>query len=297
MTIPVSVVILTFNEEKNIKFCLDSIKNWAQEIFIVDSGSLDRTVEMAKQYTNQVCSHELINQAQQFNWALENLPIRTEWVLRLDADEFLLPELRSEISQAISNADVKINGFYIKRRVYFKGNWIKHGGYYPTWLLRLFRYGKAHSEQLEMDEHIVLFDGQVSYLKNDFIDYNHKDLAFWTGKHEKFAEREAAALMRQAHQANQIGHQQLTGQPARKRWLKGNVYARSPLFIRAFIYFLYRYFILLGFLDGKPGLIFHFLQGFWYRFYVDAKIWEAQQQQQQGLAQAKQPALANEVEY
>lgn len=275
---PITVVILTFNEEQNIAQCLESIKGWATDIFLVDSGSTDCTVKIAQLYTDNIYTHKFVNQAEQFNWALDNLPIQTEWILRLDADEFLLPELRQEISQVLPATDPTINGFYIKRRVYFKGHWIKHGGYYPTWLLRLFRYGKARSEQLEMDEHLVLLAGQAAYLKHDFVDYNHKDLAFWTNKHESFAKREARALMRQAHHFHQSEGEQITGQPARKRWLKGNVYARMPLFLRAFVYFLFRYFLLLGFLDGVPGLIFHFLQGFWYRFYVDAKIWEAKRQ-------------------
>lgn len=278
--LPISVIVLTYNEEANIEACLRSVCGWAAEIFIVDSGSTDRTLDIARRYTDQIVVHEFVNQAQQFNWALDHLPIESEWVLRLDADEFLLPELRDEIALVLPTLPPHVTGLYVKRRVYFKGRWIRHGGYYPTWLLRLFRRGKARSEQLEMDEHIVVLEGETRRLQHDFVDYNRKDLAFWTCKHERFATREAHAFI-QKTQGGSLGEMQgqlLGDQPARKRWLKSNVYARLPLFLRAFAYFLYRYILRLGFLDGTEGLIFHFLQGCWYRFYVDAKIWEAKRQ-------------------
>jgi len=282
--LPVTVIVLTYNEEQNLANCLRSVADWASEIFVVDSGSTDRTLGIARQYTDQIIVHEFVNQAQQFNWALDKLPIRSEWVLRLDADEYLLPELKAEIIAILPTLPSHVTGLYMKRRVYFKGRWIRHGAYYPTWLLRLFRQGKARSEQLEMDEHIIVLEGETRHLQHDFVDHNHKDLAFWTGKHEQFATREARALTRKA-QADELSAMQgkLGGQPARKRWLKGNIYARSPLFLRAFAYFLYRYIFRLGFLDGTEGLVFHFLQGCWYRFYVDARIWEARQGQSKAL--------------
>ena len=250
--------------------------DWAECIFVVDSGSTDKTIDIASSFTDQVIYHPFTNQAEQFNWALDNLPIETEWVFRLDADEFLTPDLIEEIRTVLPRTPGNVTGLIMKRRVYFKGRWIKHGGYYPIWLLRLFRYGKAQSEQLEMDEHIVLLEGETQRLKNDFVDNNHKDLTFWTLKHENYAAREARSLLKLVGDENKgdLGGEQ----SMRKRWLKGNVYARSPLFLRALLYFLFRYFVLLGFLDGVEGLIFHTLQGFWYRFYVDAKIWEIQHQ-------------------
>ena len=278
--LPISTIVLTLNEEANIEACLRSVCDWVKEIFIVDSGSTDCTLDIARSYTNRIVVHEFVNQAQQFNWALDNLPIESEWVLRLDADEFVLPTLRDEIISVLPTLPPYVTGLYIKRRVYFKGRWIRHGGYYPTWLLRLFRRGKARSEQLEMDEHIVTLEGETRRLQNDFVDYNRKDLAFWTCKHERFATREARALIQkiQGESHGEMQGQLLGDQPARKRWLKSNVYARFPLFLRAFAYFSYRYFLRLGFLDGTEGLIFHFLQACWFRFYADAKIWEIQQE-------------------
>ncbi len=270
MKLPISVIILTYNEEIHIERLLKNIIDWAGEIFIVDSFSTDKTLEITKKYGAKIIQHPFINQAEQFNWALDNLDIKNDWILRLDADEYLTPELKTEISN-ITMSDIKnINGFYIKRRVYFMGRWIKHGAYYPTWFLRLFKKGKARSEQREMDEHIVLSEGpegkQSSYgagkagkLKNDFIDDNKKDLTFWIDKHNKYATREAADVL-----AGNYG----------RGWKK--YYYRLPMFFRACAYFCYRYFFRFGFLDGKEGLIFHFLHAFWYRFLIDAKIYEKQ---------------------
>ena len=260
----ISVIILTYNEEINIENCLKSITDWANEIFIVDSYSTDKTLEIAKKYRAKIIKHPFENQAKQFNWALENLDIKSEWILRLDADEYLTQELKNEIrvNPLLNNQDPRqsasiVNGFYIKRRVYFMGRWIRHGGYYPTWILRLFRKGKARSELRAMDEHIVLSEGKAEKLKNDFIDDNKKGLEDWINKHNNYSSREAADV--------------LSGNYGRG---KKKFYYWLPLFCRAFLYFIYRYFFRLGFLDGKEGLIFHFLQGFWYRFLVDAKLFE-----------------------
>ncbi len=253
-----SVIILTYNEEIHIERLLKNIVDWADEIFIIDSYSTDKTLEIARQYGAKIVQHKFENQAQQFNWALDNLEIKNEWILRLDADEYLTEELKNEITQELNNLITKnINGYYIKRRVYFMGRWIKHGAYYPVWFLRLFRKGKARSEQREMDEHLVLLEGEAGKLKNDFIDENLKDLTWWTEKHNNYSSREAAAVL-----AGDFGIN------------KKKFYYKLPLFFRACWYFCYRYFLRLGFLDGKEGLIFHFLHAFWYRFLIDAKIYE-----------------------
>jgi len=284
MTLPLSVVILTLNEEQNIAHCLDSVKGWTQEIFVVDSGSTDSTVEIVKGYTPHVVYHPFESWGAQLNWALQTLPITTPWVLRLDADEFVLPALRDELQATLPGLLAQVSALYCKRRVYFMGRWIRHGGFYPFWLLRIFRPGQVQFEQHYGEaEHALILQGRAAYLAHDLVDYNRKDLAFWTQKHEGYAQREVISLA-QAHSPApdriEAGGS-LTGSPEmRRRWLKGNFYNRSPLFIRALAYFIMRYFLRLGFLDGVPGLIFHFLQGFWYRFYVDAKIWEARRQAQ-----------------
>ncbi len=268
MKTSVSVIILTYNEELNIKNCLKNVVDWAAEVFIVDSYSTDKTLEIAKKYSCKIFQHPFENQARQFNWALENLEIKNEWILRLDADEYLTEELKGEITEKLKNTADAITGFYMKRRVYFMGKWIKHGGYYPTWILRLFRHGKGMSEEREMDEHIILSEGKAERLKNDFVDDNEKDLESWISKHNDFSTREARERLK--GESVEVG-----GQAGRKRWLKQNLYLRLPLFFRSFLYFIYRYFFRLGFLDGKEGLIFHFLQGFWHQFLIDAKIYES----------------------
>jgi glycosyltransferase involved in cell wall biosynthesis len=276
-----SVVILTHQEEANIGICLDSLKGLAADVFIVDSGSTDATAAIAERAGARVVCHPFENHARQLNWALDTLPIATPWVMRLDADERLTPELVEELQSVLPSASRDVSGLMVKRRVYFWGRWIRHGGYYPTWLLRIWRRGKAHCEQRWMDEHMVLDGGTILNLRHDLIDENHKGLGFWTDKHNRYADREVKDLLAQESGAPDVEasvNAPLEGQPVRRRWMKLNVYARAPLFLRAFLYWFYRYVILLGFLDGRPGLVFHFLQGFWYRFLVDAKLEEWKRQ-------------------
>jgi len=271
---PISVIILTYNEELNIENCLKSVAGFANEIIIVDSFSTDKTLEIAKKYTNKIAQRKFINQADQFNWALDNLEIKGDWVLRLDADETMTEILWQEIAQTIPETPEGTCGFFIKRRFYFMGRWIKHGGYQSVWLLRLFRSGKAKSELREIDEHIVLLEGKTAKLKNDFIHDDKKSLDVWIEKHNQFSSREAREILNLASGEKKSEIQNLTGQPARNRWLKEKFYYQMPLFYRAFFYFIYRYFFCLGFLDGKEGLIYHFLRIYWYRFLLDSKIYE-----------------------
>lgn len=267
----ISLIVLAFNEEKNLPRCLESVKDLTEEIFVVDSYSTDKTVEIAERSGAKALQRAFINQAEQFNWALDNLPIKTEWILRLDADEYLTPELRNEIERVLPETPSETTGFYIKRRVYFLGRWIKRGGYYPTWFLRLWRNGTARIEEREVDEHAILLSGKAERLKNDFIDENKNGLEAWTEKHNRYSSREAGERLK-IKDAKKEGA--VSGQAGKKRWLKNSFYNKTPLFFRAFFYFFHRYFIRLGFLDGKEGLIFHFLQGCWNQFLVDAKIYE-----------------------
>ena len=272
----ISVVILTYNEELHIERCIKSLLPVVKEIFIIDSFSTDKTVEIAERLGAKVYQNPWINYALQFQWGLDNCPIETEWVMRMDSDEYILPELQNEISDKIQNIQEDTSGIYIKRRVYFKDKWIKHGSYYPTWLLRIWRYKDGHIEQRWMDEHIKLTKGETIQFENDLVDDNLNDLTWWTTKHNNYATREAVDILNIIHEFinyDEVNSNFFGTQEERKRFLKKK-YANLPLFTRPFIYFLWRYFIKLGFLDGKQGLIWHFLQGFWYRFLVDAKIYE-----------------------
>lgn len=271
-----SVIVLTKNEQANIAACLNSLESLKAEVFIVDSGSSDRTVEIAQQAGCKVFTHPFENYAKQLNWAIENLPLSTPWVMRLDADEKLTPQLAEELKRLLPQTPQEIVGYQVKRRVVFMGRWIRHGGYYPTWLLRIWRSGMGKCEQRWMDEHIVISQGKIANLQHDIIDENRKDLTFWIDKHNQYADREVKDMLNMTKQEDSLLNEGQTSQASQRRWVKKNFYARSPLFLRAFLYFLLRYTIGLGFLDGKEGLIFHFLQGFWYRFLVDAKIYELQ---------------------
>lgn len=275
----ISIVILTKDEEENLPVALQSLAPIGADIFIVDSGSADRTVEIAEAGGCHVVQHAFTTHARQLNWALDNLPIRTDWVMRLDADERLTPELVTELRHELLRLPQDVTGLMLKRRVYFWGRWIKHGGYYPIWLLRIWRRGAALCEDREMDEHMLVKHGHIERLSHDIIDENHKGLGFWIDKHNRYASKEVAALRAggSMHNARQAGKAIAGKAIARKRFLKDRVYGRSPRFLRAFLYWFFRYFLQLGFLDGRAGFVFHFLQGFWYRVVVDAKMVEAEE--------------------
>ncbi len=266
-----NVIILTRQEELNLPNALRSLKGLDCQVFVVDSGSTDRTVEIAQAFGARVVAHTFESQARQLNWALDTLPLTASWTLRLDADERLTDDLAAEIGRVLLSAPIGIAGYLIKRRVYFWGRWIRFGGYYPTWLLRLWRTGTARSEEMWMDEHMIVTGGSIGRLQYDFIDENHKGLTFWIDKHNRYSDREIMAI--NASSGESARHR-VGGAVARKRFLKNVIYGRSPLFLRAIAYGFLRYFILLGFLDGRAGFVFHFLQGFWYRLIIDAKIYE-----------------------
>lgn len=273
--LPISLVILTYNEELNLGDCLESVKDYVEDIFVIDSMSTDVTLEVAGRYTKHVYTHEFKNQAEQFNWSLDNLPIESEWILKLDADERMTETLWHEIDETLPKADSAVNGFLIKRRFYFLGSWIRFGGYYPVRLLRLFRRTKGASEEREMDEHLVIFEGETRRLQNDFIHDDHKSMSDWIDKHNKYATREARQYLKEERGGSTF----IKGSPGeeaeKKRFIKNRVYYRLPIFFRVFVFFFYRYIFKLGFLDGVPGLAYHFLQGFCYRWLVDVKIFEA----------------------
>jgi glycosyltransferase involved in cell wall biosynthesis len=268
-----SILILTKDEEANLPATLRSIAALDAPIFVVDSGSSDRTVEIARSFGCRVVTHAFTTQAEQVNWALESLPIESKWVMRLDADERVTPELARELPVALAAAPGNVTGFEVKRRVYFWGRWIKYGGYYPTWLFRVWCHGTARSEQRWMDEHMVSSGGHILKLRHDIVDENLKGLSFWVDKHNRYADREVRDML--ASRAARE-HIDIRGQAGVRRWLKRNVYGRTPPFVRPFAYWGFRYFVRGGFLDGVPGLVFHFNQALWYRLLVDAKLHEVE---------------------
>ena len=275
-----TVLVLTLNEELNLPDCLQSIEPLGCEVLVVDSGSTDRTVELAKEAGAKVFEHPFESYGAQRNWAQDNLPIETEWLLHIDADERLTPEIRGSIVSALANTPVGINGFILRRRTVFMGRWIKHGGIYPSYHARLFRKDKGQCEDRLYDQHYIV-DGKVERLSGDMIDIT-TDLSAWTVRHARWAQMEARELLLGEGQPGRLQGKVFGTSIERRRWQRQSIYNRFPLFVRAFLYFLYRYIIRLGFLDGRRGLVFHFLQGFWYRFQVDAYILESRRQAQQG---------------
>lgn len=271
--IPISVLVLTKDEELNIRACLESVK-WADEIFVVDSGSTDKTLEIAAEYTDKISQNPFENYSKQRNTALKSLSMRNEWVLNLDADHRVSKSLKKEIFSIFENGGEKnINGFLMARRTLFMGKWIKHGGHYPTYHAVLFRATCGFCEDRLYDQHFVV-NGKLKILKNDIIDIITPSIATFVERHDRWSDLEA--LEDSITGSGARIKPDLFGNPMEKRRFLRQAYGKAPLFRRAFLYFLVRYFFRLGFLDGKEGLVFHFLQGFWYRFLVDAKIYEVQ---------------------
>ena len=287
-------VILTFNEEQHLGRCMASLDGVASDIVVVDCFSTDRTLEIAREQGARVIQREWVNHATQFNWALTQLDADTDWVLRIDADEVLTPELAAEIQARLASIGPEIEGVYWGRRMTFQGRLIKHGGVFPVKVLRLFRYGRGQCENRWMDEHIKV-GGPTDEFQGEMIDDNLNPLTWWTEKHNKYASREAVDLLNLEHHF--MPHDSVASlrggkQAGVKRWVKEVVYARLPGGFRAFAYFSYRYFFRLGFLDGPAGTAFHFLQGFWYRYLVDAKVAEVKRHMRENGVSVEQAISA-----
>lgn len=272
MTKALSVIILTHNETLHIRRAVESALKVTDDILIVDSFSTDDTVAIAHSLGARVVQHEFVNQAAQMQWAMEQNFIRTSWIMRLDADEYLTDALVQEINLKLPTLPPEVSGVELTRQVHFMGQWIRHGGYYPIRLLRIWRAGHAVIEQRWMDEHTMLIQGTAIRFSHDFIDDNLQSLTWWTQKHNQYATREAIDILNRKYNLLAIDQNPDSGQAGQKRWFKNNLYLKMPLFLRAFLYFQFRFWIRLGFLDGRKGLVWHFLQGFWYRFLVDAKL-------------------------
>lgn len=270
-----SVIILTKDENLHIKRCLENVNQFAKKVYVVDCHSSDGTQTIARELGAEVIVHDWPgDQASQFNWAIDNINIDTEWILRLDADEYLLPELIAELKEKLPSIPDDVTGIFFNRRHIFLDRWMK-GGIYPVKLLRTFRKGHGRYEQRLMDEHIVLSDGKSVEFENDFCDHNLNNISWFCKKHVDYAIREAAEMLDAEY--NLSGHttddSAFTNQAKEKRKKKES-YSKKPLFWRSFAYFIYRYFLKGGWRDGKEGFLFAFIQGWWYRTLVDAKIFE-----------------------
>jgi glycosyltransferase involved in cell wall biosynthesis len=273
-----AVLILTFNEARHIERSIASVRLIASDILVVDSFSTDATVELAKAAGARVLQNRFVNHSRQFQWGLDNGDIDATWIMRLDADEIIEPDLAAEIQRDLPDLPDDAVGVNFDRKHIFMGRWVRHGGRFPLRLLRLWRRGKGRIEDRWMDEHIVVWDGTTVTMKGGFSDANENDLTFFTEKHNKYATREAVDVLSQRYalfaRDAAFNAQAVSRQARVKRWIKEVLYNRLPFWVGPLGYFVYRYFFQLGFLDGRSGLIYHFLQGFWYRFLVGAKIEE-----------------------
>ncbi|HYN10675.1 MAG TPA: glycosyltransferase family 2 protein [Vicinamibacterales bacterium] len=276
---PVTLVVLTFNEERNLPACLENVAGWAADMVVVDSGSTDRTVALAREFGARVVEHPFETHTRQWQWALANVPLTTDWVLALDADQRLTPELRAEIAERLQQPGETV-GFFLNRRQIFRGRWIRHGGYYPKYLLKLFRRASVSLDDTELVDHHFQVAGRTENLRFDMIEDNQNEasIAVWIAKHNRYATLQARqdvlhesladpAAGESSAPASPPAHR-AGGPDARTRRLK-RVWGRLPLFVRPCLYVFYRYVLRLGFLDGKEGFVFHVLQGFWYRLLVD----------------------------
>lgn len=274
----VAVIILSFNEALHIKRAIESVSRFSTEVYLIDSGSTDQTCEVARSLGATVLQNPWINYAQQFQWGLDNAPITADWVMRLDADEIIEPDLAAEVAARLPTLPAEVTGVNLKRKHIFMDRWIRHGGRYPLTLLRIWRQGTARIEQRWMDEHMLLTEGTAVTFEGGFSDHNLNDLTFFTDKHNKYATREAIDALNQKYglfaRDEALDARSASAAASGKRWLKEGLYNRLPFWVGPLGYFLYRYIVQLGFLDGREGLIYHGLQGGWYRFLVAAKIVE-----------------------
>ncbi|MBS9854709.1 glycosyltransferase family 2 protein [Vibrio alginolyticus] len=258
----ISVVILTLNEELHLARCLESISKISDDIHIVDSNSSDRTLDIASDYNAKIFSNSWPgSHSKQLNIALSHIDFKHEWILRIDADEYLSDDLILEIERKLSSVKDDVNGFFMKRRVVFNERIIRFGSLRSTKILRLWRRGFAECQDKIMDEHMVLNRGRTEQFESFFYDHNLKGMTQWIEKHNDYSTKEA--------------YQELSGcYTTRENGLGKYIYARSPLFLRSIAFFFVKYIFFLGFMDGKAGFQWSFFQTLWYRLLVDYKIVE-----------------------
>lgn len=281
-----SIIVLTYNEEVHLPRLLNSIAILNAPVFILDSGSTDSTPAIAAQFGAGFQQHPFINHPQQWHYALKIFPIETPWVICLDADQIVTPELQQKLLNFDPEQHQNINGIYFSRKNIFKGKWIKHGGYFPFYLLKMFRYGAGHSDLNENMDHRFIVQGKTSVWKDGYIveeNLKENQINFWLEKHLRYSDLLA---QEEVERINDLRTQTIAprfwGSPdERTAWLK-RLWWKLPRYSRPMLYFIHRFVFKLGFLDGRTGVIFHFLQAFWFRLIVDIKIDELLAKQKDG---------------
>jgi glycosyltransferase involved in cell wall biosynthesis len=272
-----SVVILTWNEEQNLPRCLESVAQLGCPVHVVDSGSTDETCAIAARYGASLVEHAFRTHSEQWDWAMRNLPLDIAWVLGLDSDQSLTPELIAELKQVFSGpVPEDIDGYYLTRRQIFRGQWIKHGGYYPKHLLKIFRRDKVFFDPNDLLDHHFYVPGRTAILKHDLIEDNRKeqDLGFWMHKHIRYADLVAREEYRRRNDSGGPLKPSLFGNPDQRGLALRAGWRKMPLYVRPALYFCYRYIARFGWIDGRQGFLFHFLHAFWFRVLVDANLEE-----------------------
>ncbi len=271
----ISVVVLTFNAEASLAATLEAARRVSDDIHVVDSYSTDATLEIAARYEVNIVQHPFDNYGVQRNWAIDTLPFKYSWQLHLDADERLSEGLVEELN-AIDNAFPEgVEGFFIARLVHFMNKPIRHGGMFPIWHLRLFRGDAGRCESRLYDQHFFV-QGPTRRLKYPMIDDHQNSLTEWVARHNRWTDAVVDELLGKQMKSEIRGR--FGGNPVERKRALRRAYYRLPMFVRPFLLFFYRYVIRLGFLDGKEGLIFFVLQTLWFRFLVDAKLFQRQLQ-------------------
>lgn len=268
--VDMTIIILTKNEEVNLSNCLESINDFATRVLVVDSGSTDNTLEVAKKYNAEIIEHPFESYAHQYNWVLDNCNITSKWVFRLDADEIVTEKLKDEIrKECEKHSDDNVNGFLVQFKIFFLGKLLKHAGNYPFLNMIIWKNGTGKYTERYMGEHSYLLSGETIKLKNYCIHNDVKSLDTFISKHNWYATREVLDYL-----GTDKSGDNLYREAKRTQGLRDKVYYKMPMFFRAKMYYWFRYYLKLGFLDGRAGKIYCLIQAYFYRAIVDAKIYE-----------------------
>ncbi len=283
MSTPYSFIFLTYNEEMHLPRLLRSVADLNAPVFILDSGSTDLTVAIGEEFGAKFLQNKFENHPKQWDYALKNFPVQTPWVICLDADQIVTPELKQHLANFRDEDHKDINGIYFNRKNYFKGKWIKHGSYYPFYLLKMIRYGIGYSDTNENMDHRFAVPGKTEIWKDGYLleeNLKENNISFWIDKHNRYSDLVAHEEVERMQTAKgQTEKPKFWGSPnERKAWQK-QLWWKLPRYVRPTLYFTQRMIFQLGILDGRTGIIFHFLQGFWFRLIVDIKIDEIIKQQ------------------
>ena len=271
-----SFIVISYNEEFHLPRLLTSIKSLDAPVFLLDSGSTDNTINIANEFGCIIKTNPFVNHPKQWHAALTTFDIQTLWVICLDSDQVVSEELLSLLKDFKDEDFKDVSGIYFNRKNIFKGKWLQHGGYFPLYLLKMFRYGVGYSDLNENMDHRFIVPGKTTIWKKGYLieeNVKENEISFWIAKHNRYSDLVAQEEWERLQQLRtQTLKPDLFGSPDQKKAFLKSIWWKMPLYVRPFIYFFHRYFIQLGILDGKQGFVFHFLQAFWFRLVVDIKI-------------------------